>query len=130
MFELKLRSPPVGDVEVRIDGTTSLYIKWAPGNGLVYNLIVTPVSGEIGRMVGGRVLLSLGTLDGRTFLTYPGNPDDIYHLSFVEEKWGKHLGEEGTHYCTALLNWALFDEEIADQYAMEIFGRAKEMWKW
>lgn len=126
---IKLNVPPVGNVEAHFTGPTSM-IRWAPGNGVVYQLLVTPVSDEIKRWTGGGVLLSIMRRDGQCYVTYPGNPSGLYHHSFVEEKWGKDLGEEGTYYFTALLNWTMFDSDVASQYAKEIFEEAKQRWAW
>lgn len=126
---MDLMDPPVGKVEAKVFGLTS-FIRWAPGNGLVYVLIVSPVIDEIKSHIGGSVLLSVLRRDGKAYATYPGNPSGIYHLSFVEEKWGSELGEEGTCYFTALLNWALFgDDELASEYAQEIFDAARKKWQ-
>jgi hypothetical protein len=127
--QIELRVPPQGKVEAQVTGPTPM-IRWAPGNGVVYQLLVTPVSDEIGKWTGGSVLLSILRRHGAGYATYPGNPSGLYHLNFVEEKWGKDLGEEGTFYVTALLNWTLFGDDIANQYAKEIFEGAKRKWAW
>jgi len=125
-FELK--QPPFGRVEAQASGSSAM-IRWAPGNGVVYQLIATPVPDEVAKVIGGTLLLSLMRRDGKSYVSYPGNPGGFYHLSFVEEKWGKDLGEEGTLYATALLNWALFGDDVSGQYAKEMFEEAQRRWQ-
>lgn len=128
--QIELQDPPVGRIVFKKKDSTSCLV-WEPGNGMTYFLLVTPVSVEIERMLGGRVLISLSRYNRSTYVTYAGNPGGLYHLSFVEEKWGEEIGEESTYYFTALLNWTLFKgNEVAMRYAMEIFEEAKKKWKW
>jgi len=124
---IELRVPPVGKVEAQVTGPTSM-IRWAPGNGVVYQLLVTPVSDEIKAWTGGGVLLSIMRSDGQSYATYPGNPSGLYHRTFVDEKWGKDLSEEGVFYLTALLNWTVLDGDVASRYAKENFEEAKQRW--
>ena len=121
---VKLIDPPVGIVQAKVEGETS-FIEWAPGNGLVYRLLVTHVSEDIKKLIGGNVLLSLCSSDGQTFVTYPGNPSGLYHVSFVNEKWGKGEHDEWVSYVTALLNWARFESDTAKKYAREVFEEVK-----
>ena len=124
MGNVNLIDPPDGIVQAKIIGRTS-FIEWAPGNGLVYRLMATPVSDDVKRCIGGNVLLSVCNSDGKTFVTYPGNPSGLYHASFVEEKWGKGENAEWVLYVTALLNWTLFESDIAMKYAKEIYEEAR-----
>jgi len=96
---------------------------------LVYQLLATPVSDEIKKVIGGGVTLSIMRRDGRCYTMYPGNLTGLYHHSFVAEKWGEDLGEEGTMYVTALLNWALYDDDISSRHAADVFQQAKQRWK-
>ena len=126
MGNVNLIDPPDGIVQAKIIGRTS-FIEWAPGNGLVYRLMATPVSDDVKRCIGGNVLLSVCKGDGRTFVTYPGNPGGLYHFGYVKEKFGKGEGDEWVLYVTALLNWTLFDSDTARQYAKEMFEEARNL---
>lgn len=130
IFRLNCSDVPEGKVEQSVLDSRASYVRWAPGNGLVYSVIVSSVCEEIKEQIGGYVLLSLGMRDGQKFLTYPANPRMIYHLTFTREKFEKDLGEEGVYYYTALLNWILFDTDLARDYAQEVFDEAKDRWKW
>jgi len=120
-----LSSPPVGNVEALVNGRVS-FIRWAPGNGMIYQAVVVPVEDEIKKWMGGPVLVSVLRRDGNRYAAYPCQHDGVFHISYVEEKWGKDLGEEGTYYTTALLNWALRGEDL---YAREIYEEARARWQ-
>lgn len=125
--KIELHDPPSGKVQTKVEGVSS-FIEWAPGNGLVYRAIVSDISGFRDN-IGASKLLSIECRSLRGYVSCPVNPSGIYHMSYLEEKFGKYIEEEELHYYTALLNWIFFDSEVSRSYAKEIYDEARARWK-
>ena len=123
-----LSDPPMGKVEGKFIGPTS-FIRWAPGNGLAYQMFASRLLGDARKYSGGDILLSLDSHQG--IVAYPGSLGLVYSTCFVREKWGSLVeSDEAIHYYTSLLNWALGDgSSYVASYAMEIYEWARKTWR-
>lgn len=127
-YVLDLTVPPVGTVEKsHCKIGDSFYIRWAPGNGLAYKVVVMHLPSDIADDVGFTLLATLSTRNDR-LLSIGLNPTGFIHKNYISEKVGDEISEESCIYYTALLNWVLYTDEMAMEYSMELYNEARNRW--
>lgn len=123
---ITLHDPPRGKIYDHVDGPTA-FMCWAPGNGYIYQLLMSELPAEAVQRTSGRVMISVTSHEQNRFVSYAGNPRDIYVLEFVQEKWPVR-GDEHILFTAMLMNWAIFGTEMADGYAEELWQEAERRW--
>ena len=116
---IDLNYPMFGKVEKMDCSRESAYIRWAPGNGYAYIMMLSRCSEES----GADVLVSIKDPFSEVFVSYPMSFFGFYGFSYVEEKFGYLIKDEKTlKYFVALMNWCLPGvTEDSKKYAQEIF---------
>ena len=131
---ISISEPPVGS----LGGYTSpilegsvVYLDFQPGTGLRYPLIIS-VLPDIESGGDEAVLLSLAnhSTNGPAFASIVTRLGQLWHISYVLEKFERQIGEEACYIYCALLNWVTLDDEVAHAHAQEIWDEAKEKWNW
>jgi len=119
---------PYGNIEVKHVESNGSFIKWSPGNGLAYELLVSKLPSKIAKQIGGRYSLTLsggGCPGMRTYVCDLGN---LFTIDFVKQKWGTDIENEHMIYFAVLLNRALYDNESICDYADSAFENAGDLW--
>jgi hypothetical protein len=90
-----------------------------------YTLIAAEMLDEVAKREGGRVLVTLGPCEMKSYLLNPKDAS-ILEMHYVKEKFGK--ADQDLYMITALLNWVLMGEEGC-RYADEVWNEAREKFK-
>ena len=127
-FYLDIHLPEKGKVERwHCDPGEQLFIRWAPGNGLNYIVMVNVVSDEAQGEIGGYLLTTI-RVGSSEWISYPLSPTGLLTKDYLSECFKDKLTEEQLLYYTALINWVLFNNDTAVQYGNELFDEAKNKW--
>lgn len=116
-----------GKVEAAEVAADSLvqYVRWAPGTGFVFQLMVAdvPPTEAQGRL-GGHLMVSIECA-GRWLTQFFGDVG-LWHESVVQEhfNWNNKMTQKEVLLYTALLNWTMGDGDVARDYAEECWDRA------
>jgi len=121
MFMICLNSEKIsiGRVEKNVSLKESAYLRWAPGDGYIYCMIVSKISEE----TGSEWLVSLKAPCVDVYISYPLSLTGFYHHSYISEKWGKYFDDRTIIYFTALLNWTL---DGCDDYSYDYANKLME----